>query len=205
MARSISCPAVEYVVLMPRLLEQDLLLPLHAARGGPEAAFEVALLVQEAARYFARLAGETPGIPQPIGLVMTGLPNTVLFALQAGPDERCLRFVATNCLFEGGLWMRLHAELRSPSKKFRLWSGRASMAASLAGLAAMLAGLLPAGLLLVMLALLAAVTSRLASGGVFEHDHWNADPALAEAAAALVARLAGERSGRFVSRRDFGY
>jgi hypothetical protein len=49
-----------------------------------------------------------------------------------------------------------------------------------------------------------ALASRLATGGVFEHDRWRADPALGEAAAALLSRLAASRSGMFVRRDQLG-
>jgi hypothetical protein len=187
-----------------RLHQQDLLVPLPAGEGGPAAAMAAAFEVRESAQILERLAGETPGIPGPVVLRMHGLPDAMLFALQAGPTQRCLRFAATGCVHEGRPWIRVRVELEAPAVRTRVWTGWASVAASFGGIGAMLTGFWLPGFALITLGLGGALASRLATGGVFEHDRWRADPALGEAAAALLSRLAASRSGMFVRRDQLG-
>lgn len=187
-----------------RLLQQDLLVPLPEGEGGAANAWVVALEVRESAKILEGLAREIPGMPTPIELRMEGLPGAVLFTLQAGPTDRCVRFSATICAHKGRPWIRVRADIEAPVVRTRVLTGRVSMAASIGGIAATLTGLWLPAFALTAVGLGGAVASRLLTGGVFEHDRWRGEPALSEAAATLVSRFAASRSGIFVRRDEFG-
>lgn len=189
---------------MAQMLDRDLLLPLPVGAGGASVVFESAIAVRESAKLLERMAGETAGIPTPVVLRLDDLPAATLFVMQAGPAERCLRLLAEPCVHKGRPWIRLRADVSAPAVRRRLWTGRASMVASLAGLGSVAAGLWVPAFALLALGLGGALVTRLSSGGIFEHDRWRADPALGAAAAALLSRFATERSGEFVHRAKIG-